>query len=155
MLSNCGAGEGSWESLGLQGDQITVNPKGNVSLTFFGRTNAEADAPILWPPDGKGRLTGKASDAGRDWRQKEKGAAEDERVRQYHQFNEHEFEQTPGDSGGERSLVCPWGCKKLDTISDWTTTTTTFNHSWLERSSRIICSWFKKNAFIHLLSFPS
>ena len=115
MLSNCGAGEGSWESLGLQGDQITVNPKGNELWIFFGRTDAETDAPILWPPDAKGQLIGKAFDAGRDSRQKEKGAAEDEMVRQHHQLNEHEFEQTPGDSGGERSLVCPWGYKKLDT----------------------------------------
>ena len=58
MLSNCGAGEDSWESLGLQGDQ-TVNPKGNQSWIFIGRTDAETETPILWPPDAKNWLTRK------------------------------------------------------------------------------------------------
>ena len=57
-----------------------VSPKGNQSWIFIGRTDAEAEAPILWPPDVKSRLTGKDPDAGKDWRQKEKGAAEDEMV---------------------------------------------------------------------------
>ena len=81
MLSNCGAGEDSWESLGLQGDQslgLQVNPKRNQFWILSGRT--EADAPILWPPDVKSWLIGKDADAGKDWRQKEKGAAEDEMV---------------------------------------------------------------------------
>ena len=58
-----------------------VSPKGNQSGIFIGRTDAEAEAPILWPPDVKSRLIGKDPDAGKDWRQKEKGAAEDEMVR--------------------------------------------------------------------------
>ena len=84
----------------------TVNPKVNHPWIFIGRTDAEAGALILWPPDGKSQLTGKDPDAGKDWSQRKKGAAEDEMVRQHHQLNGHEFEQIPGDSGGQRSLTC-------------------------------------------------
>ena len=80
MLLNCGVGEDSWESFVQQGDQ-TINPKGNQSWVYIGRTHAEAEAPILWPPDVKSHLTGKDPDAGNDWRQKEKGATENEMVR--------------------------------------------------------------------------
>ena len=58
-----------------------VNPKGNQPWIFIVRTDAEAEAPVLWPPDAKGLFTGKDPDAGKDWRQKEKGVAEDEMVR--------------------------------------------------------------------------
>ena len=58
-----------------------VNPKGNQPWIFIGRTDAEADAPILWPPDVKSQLIGKAPDAGEDWRQKENGATKDEMIR--------------------------------------------------------------------------
>ena len=75
MLLICGVGEDSWESLGLQGD-----PKGNQSWLFIGRTDAEAEAPILWLPDAKSWLIGKDPDAGKDWRQEEKGTTEDEMV---------------------------------------------------------------------------
>ena len=78
MLSNCDDGEDSWESLGLQEDQ-TINPKGNQPWIFIGRTDAEA--LILWPPDVKSQLTEKDPDTGKDWRQKEKRATEDEMVR--------------------------------------------------------------------------
>ena len=71
MLLNCGAWEDLWESLGQQGDQ-TVNPKGNQPWKFIGRTDAEAEAPILWPPDSKNWLTGNDPDAGKIWREKEK-----------------------------------------------------------------------------------
>ena len=71
-----------------------VNPKGNQSLLFIGRTDAEAEAPILWPPDAKGRLIGKDPDARKDWGQEEKGAIEDKVVGWHHQLNRHEFEQT-------------------------------------------------------------
>ena len=70
-----------------------VNPKGNQPWLFIEKTDVEAEAPILWPPDAKNLLR-KDPDAGKDWRQKEKGAAEDEMVRQPHQLNGHEFEQT-------------------------------------------------------------
>ena len=79
MLSNYGAGADSLESLGLQGDQ-PVNPKGNQPWIFIGRTDATAEAPILWPPDVKSWLIGKDPDAGKDWEQEEKGSAEDEMV---------------------------------------------------------------------------
>ena len=67
--------------------------KGNQSWIFIGGTDAEAEAPILWPPDVKNWLIRKGADAGKDWRQEEKGTTEDEMVRLHHQLNGHEFEQ--------------------------------------------------------------
>ena len=78
----------------------SVHPKGNQSWKFIGRTDAEAEAPILWPPDVKSWLIRKDPDAGEDWRQEEKGVTEDEMVGWHHRLNEHEFEQTQGDSDG-------------------------------------------------------
>ena len=83
-----------------------VNPKGNQLWIFIGRTDIEAEAPVLWPPDVKSRLTGKDPDAGNVWRQREKRAAEDEMVQWHHRINGHEFEQTLGDSEGQGSLSC-------------------------------------------------
>ena len=90
-------------------------PKGNQSWMFIGRTDAEAEAPILWPPDVNSRLIGKDLDAGKDWRQK--GTAEDEMVGWHHWFNGLQFEQTPEDSEGQGILACcsPWGRKESDT----------------------------------------
>ena len=91
----------------LESKQIKpVHPKGNQSWIFIGRTDAEAEALILWSPDAESWLIGKDPDAGKDWRLKEKRAAENEMVRQHHWLNGYEFEQTLGDSGGQRSLVC-------------------------------------------------
>ena len=92
-----------------------VNPKGIQSWIFFGRTDAEAEASILWPPDGKSWLIGKDPDAGKDWRQEEKETTEDEMVGWHHQLNGHESEQTPGDSEGQGSLVCcgPLGSQRV------------------------------------------
>ena len=80
-------------------------------------TDAEAKAPTLCPPDAKSQHIGKDPDAGKDWRLKEKGATEDEMVRRNHWLNGHEFEQTQGDSEGQRSMVgySPWGWEELDT----------------------------------------
>ena len=90
-----------------------------------GRTNAEAQVPLLWPPDGKSWLTTKDPDPGKVWRQEEKGTAENEIVRWHHQFNGHEFEQTPVSIKGQGSLEsCSlWGHKGWETerLSDWTT----------------------------------
>ena len=88
-----------------------VHPKGNQSWIFIGRTDAEAEALILWTPDMKSQLIGKDPDAGKDWGQEEKGTTEDEMVGWHHQLKGYEFEETPGDSGGQKSLVCwsPWG----------------------------------------------
>ena len=69
-----------------------VHPKGNQSWIFIGRTDAEGGTPILWPPDGKNRLTGKDPDAGKDWREEENGTTEDEIVGWHHRHNGHEFE---------------------------------------------------------------
>ena len=100
-----------------------ANPKGNQSWIFIGRTNAEAEAPILWQLYGKNRLIGKDPDAGKDWRQEEKGVTEDEMVGWHHQLKGSKSEQTSGDSEGQGSLACcsPWCLKKLDKPSDWTT----------------------------------
>ena len=78
----------------------TVHPKGDQSWIFIGRTDADAEAPLLWPPDVKSLLTGKGLVAGKDWRQEEKGTTEDETVRWHHWLNAYEFEQTLRDSEG-------------------------------------------------------
>ena len=93
-----------------------VHPKGNQFWTFIGRTDAEAETPILWPPDAKNGLIGKDPDAGKDWRQEEKGMTEDKMVRCHHQLDGHEFEQALGVDDGQGSLVCcsPWGLKESD-----------------------------------------
>ena len=94
-----------------------VHPKGNQPWIFIGRTDAEAEAPILWPPKAKSWLIDKEPDAGKDWRQEEKGVTEDEIIGWHHWLDGHEFEQTLGDSEGQGSLVCCslWGCKESDT----------------------------------------
>ena len=94
-----------------------VNLKGNQLWIFTGRTDAEAETPILWPPGVKSRLTGKDPDAGEDWGQEEKGTSEDEMAGWHHQHNGHEFEQTLEDSEGQESLVycSSWGGKESDT----------------------------------------
>ena len=95
-----------------------VNPKGNQPWIFIRRTYAEADTPILWPPDSKSQLTVKDPDAGKEWRWKEKGATEDKMIRWHHWLNGHEFEQTLGDSEGKGSLACcnPRGQEESDTV---------------------------------------
>ena len=99
-----------------------VNHKGNQSWVLIGRTDAEAEALILWPPDVKNRLIVKDPDAGKDWRQEEKGMTEDEMVGWHHWLNGHEFEQALGDGEGQGSI--PWavhGVAKSQTqLGDWT-----------------------------------
>ena len=99
-----------------------VNCKGYQSWIFTEGLNAEAEAPILWPPDVKKWLTGKDPAAGKDWRQ-EKGMTQDEMVGWHHQLDGHEFEQAPGVSDGQGSLVCcsPRGHKESDMTEqlDW------------------------------------
>ena len=94
-----------------------VNPKGNQPWIFIGRTDAEAETPIFWPPDLKSRLTGKYPDAGKDCGQEEKGKTEDEMVGWHHWLNGHEFEQTLGEGEEQGSLACysSWGHKASDT----------------------------------------
>ena len=94
-----------------------VNPKANQSLIFFGRTDAEAEAPILWPPDAKSWLIGKDPDAEKDWGQEEKGTTEDKMIGWNHWLNGHKFGQTPGNGEGQGNLACcnPWDHGELDT----------------------------------------
>ena len=93
-----------------------VSPKGNQFWIFIGRTDAEAEIPILRPPDAKNGLFRKDPDAGKDWRQEEKGRTEDEMVEWHHQLDGHEFEQSLGVGYGQGSLACcsPWGHKELE-----------------------------------------
>ena len=103
-----------------------VNPRGNQPWIFIGRTDDEADALILWPPDTRSWFTRKYPDAGKDWGQPEKGVTEDEMVGWHHQLNGHESEQTLGGSRGQRSLVCcSYGIAKSRAhLSDWSITRT-------------------------------
>ena len=130
MLLNCGVGEDSWESLGLK----PVNPKGNQFWIFIGRTDAEAEIPILWPLGVKNWLIGKDPNAGKDWRQENKVMTEDEMVGWHHQLHGHEFEQSPGVGDGQGSLAycSPWGHKESDLTEqlNWTELMMTF---WLGR----------------------
>ena len=101
-----------------------VNPKGDQSWVFIGRTDGEAETPILWPPDGKNWLNGKDPDVGKDWRQEEKGTTEDEMVGWHHRLDRHEFEPASGVGVGQGSLACcgSWGHKASDTtkLLNWT-----------------------------------
>ena len=105
-----------------------VHPKGDQSWVFIGRTDAEAETPILWPPHGKSWLIGKDPDAGRDWGQEEKGTTEDEMAGWHHRLNGPEFEWTPGVGDGQAGLACcdSWGHKEWDI--DWVT-----ELNWTER----------------------
>ena len=96
-----------------------VNSKGNQPWIFIGRTDVEAEGPILWPPDAKNWLIGKDPDVEKDWRQEEKGMTEDEMVGWHHLLDGHEFEQAPGVGDGHGSLECynPWGCR--ETVLNW------------------------------------
>ena len=95
-----------------------VNPKGNQPWIFIGRTDVEV--PIFWPPDVKSQIIGKDPDAGKDWRQEEKGTTEDEMVGFHHRLTGREFEQALGDSEGQGRLACcsPWSHKESDT-TEW------------------------------------
>ena len=98
-----------------------VNPKGNHSWIFIVKTDAEAEAPVLSPPDLKSWLIRQDPDAGKDWRKEEKGTTEGKMVGWHHRVNEREFEQIPGDGEGQRSLVCgsPGGSQRVG--HDWVT----------------------------------
>ena len=100
------------------------NPKGNQPWIFIGRTDAEAEIPILWPLHVKSWLIGKDSDVARDWGQEEKGTTEDEMAGWHHWLNGHEFEWTPGVGDGQGGLSCcnSWGRKELDRTEwlNWT-----------------------------------
>ena len=123
MLLNCGVGEDlrvPWAS--RRSNQF--HPKGDQSWVFIGRTDAEAEIPILWPPDVKCWLIWKDPDAGKDWGQEEKGMTEDEMAGWHHRLDAHEFGWTPGVGDGQGGLACcdSWGRKESDTTErlNWT-----------------------------------
>ena len=101
-----------------------VHSKGDKSWVFFGRNDAKAVTPVLWSSNAKSWLTGKDSDAGRDWGQEEKGMTEGEMSRWHHRLDGHEFEWTPGVGDGQGGLACcnSWGCKEPDMTErlNWT-----------------------------------
>ena len=123
MLLNCGVGKFLESPLDCKEIQ-PVHPKGNQSWIFIGRTDAEAETPILWPPDVENRLIWKDPDSGKDWRQEKKGMTEDEMVGWHHQPDGHELEQTLRVGSGQESLACcsPWDHKESDTTEqlNWT-----------------------------------
>ena len=119
MLLNYSAGE-DFESP-LETKEIEpVNPKGNQPWTFTGRTDTEAEAPILWPPDVKSWLTGKDPDAGKDGRQEERGMTKDEMVEWHHWLDGQEFQQALGEGEGQGSLACCiHGVAKSQDATEW------------------------------------
>ena len=112
--------ESPWDCKEIQ----PVHPKGDQSWVFIGRTDAEAEAPILGPPDAKSWLIWKDPDAGKDWGQEEKRTTEDEMVGWHHRLNGHGFGWTLGVGDGQGGLACcgSWGCKESDTTErlNWT-----------------------------------
>ena len=124
-LSYCKDFEGSLDSRKIK----PVTLKWNQHWIFIGRTAAEAEASIRWPPDTKSCLIGKDPDAGKDWRQEEKGTTEDETIGWHRRLNGREFEQTLGDGDGQGSLVCcsPGGRKELDTTEQLNNNETKIN----------------------------
>ena len=114
-----------------------VHLKGDQSWVFIGRTDVEAETPILWPPDAKSWLIWKDPDAGKDWRQEEKGMTEDKMVGWHHRLNGHGFGWIPGVGDGQEGLACcdSWGRKELD-MTEWL--------NWTELSVNLM-STFKLN----------
>ena len=124
--------ESPWDCKEIQ----PVHPKGDQSWVFIGRTDVEAETPILWPPHAKSWLIWKDPAGGKDWGQEEKGTTEDEMVGWHHWLNGHGFGWTPGVGDGQRGLVCcsSWGRKESDT---------TERLNWTEHNKQVAESYFK------------
>ena len=135
--------EKTWEPLDCK-DIKPVHPKGNQSWILIGRTDAKAETIILGPPDEKNRLIWKDPDAGRVWRQEEKGMTEDEMVGWHHWFYGHESEHPPGTGDGQGSLACciPWGCKESDTTEQ-------LNWTELMREETSPLDWATNTSLVH------
>ena len=128
---------------------------------FFGRTDVEAETPILWPPDMKSWLIGKDPDAGKDWGQEEKGMTEDEMAGWHHWFDGCEFEWTPGVGDGQWGLACcdSWGLKESDTTEwlNWTELGLGSPRSsccwiwYLERAHFLIHRWLSSHCKTHMV----
>ena len=121
-----------------------VHPKGDQSWVFTGRTDAEVETAILWPPDAKNWLIWKDPDAGKYWRREEKGMTEGEMVRWHHRLNGHEFEWTLGVGDGQGGLACcnPWGCKESNMTQrlNWTELS-----GWINKGKKT--SFYQKGKF--------
>ena len=117
-----------------------VRPKGDQSWMFTGRTEVEAETPILRPPDAKSWVIWKDADAGKDWRQEEKGTTEDEMVGWHHWLNGHEFGWTPGVGDGQGGLACwgPWG---RGVRHNWATELNWSEMWWSTSSSKMLKHW--------------
>ena len=125
----------------------TVHPKEDQSWVFIGRTDAEAETPILWPPHAKSCIIGKDSDAGRDLGQEEKGTTEDEMAGWHHQLDAHECGWTPEFGDGQGGLACcsSWGCR---VGHDWVTELNwTKCYLGLSALVKTNCFWFLVGTF--------
>ena len=122
-----------------------VNSKGNQSWIFIGGTDAENEAPLLWPPDAKKWLIGKDPEAGKDWRQEEKGRTEDHMVGWYHWLDGYEFEQALGVGDGQGGLACcsSWGHQELDMTErlNWLNWCAIINRLLLSTRSTFTACW--------------
>ena len=118
-----------------------VNSKWNQPQIFFGSTGAEAEAPVLWPPDAKTRIIGMDSNAGKDWRQEEKGMTEDERVGWHHRLNGHEFEHAPGVGDGREA----W-CGAVH----WVSMSQTGLRNWITKDLNPSCSFLFYELFVYI-----
>ena len=131
-----------------------VHPKGDQSWVFIGRTDVEAETPILWSSDAKSWLIWKDPDAGKDWGQEEKGTTEDDMVGWHHRLNGHGFGWTPGVGDGQGGLACcgSWGCKESDTTEQlkWTAQIVTcWWQNWLSLwSSVMVLSMWKEATYL-------
>ena len=127
-----------------------VHPKGNHSWIFIGRTDVEAETPILWPPDVKNWLIWRNPDAGKEGRWEEKGTTEDEMAGWHHQLDGHEFEWTPGVGDGQGNLACcsSWGRKEPDTteLLNWT-------QDWNFQKSTLFLRFFFSNKMAYVVTF--
>ena len=146
MLLNCGVGEDSWDSPGCKETQ-PVHPKGDQSWVFIGRTDVEAETPILWPPEAKSWLIRKDCDARKDWGQEEKGTTEDEMVGWHHRLNGHGFGWTPGVSDGQGGLACcgSWGWKESD-MTEWLNWTELNERKIEGKKGKVLTTWSNQNA---------
>ena len=123
-----------------------VHPKGGQSWLFIGRTDVEAEAPVLWPPDTKSWLVGKDCDSGKDWGQEEKGTTEDEMVGWHHRLNGHEYGWTLGVGDRQGGLACcgSWSHKELDTLERLNWNEVKQRSSLKEPGFRPKFSWLQK-----------